>query len=128
MVILAAGLALLWCAAVAYTTWMLTHPPRRPYAAAVARGRPGDPGDLDRAFESWSVRSRGMDLPVGDVPGDDAAGPVVVMTHGWADSRVGGLVRLPSILPVASRVVLWDLPGHGEAPGTCRLGTVEAAG
>lgn len=106
---------------------MLSHPPRRTYASAVARGRPGDPGDLGRAFESWTFRSRGLDLPVWDVPGDNPRGPVIVMTHGWADSRIGGLVRLPSLLPLASRIVLWDTPGHGEAPGTCGLGMVEGA-
>ena len=127
ILLLSVGLAMLWCAVVAATAWMLTHPPRRTYASAVARGRAGDPGDLGRAFESWSVRSRGVDLPVWDVPGDAPTGPVIVMTHGWGDSRIGGLVRLPSLLPIASRVVLWDLPGHGEASGTCRLGMVEGS-
>jgi pimeloyl-ACP methyl ester carboxylesterase len=126
LIVLAIGLALLWAVVVASTAWMLTHPPRRTYASAVARGRPGDPGDLGRAFDSWSLRSGGVELPVWDVLGDAPGGPVIVMTHGWGDSRIGALVRLPSLLPIASRVVLWDLPGHGEASGTCRLGLRES--
>lgn len=127
LLLLAAGLAVFWTATVAYVAWMLSHPPRRTYAAAVARGRPGDPAELGLSFESWSFRSRGMDLPVWDIPGRNSAGPVVILTHGWADSRIGGLLRVPALLPHASRIVLWDLPGHGEAPGVCRLGTAEVS-
>jgi pimeloyl-ACP methyl ester carboxylesterase len=46
----------------------------------------------------------------------------VVLSHGWGDSRLGALSRVPSLLDRASRVIAWDMPGHGEAPGTCSLG------
>lgn len=122
------GGALTLIAAIAMVARSLTHPPRRTYGSAIARGLAGDPSELDppRLFEAWSFTSRGLDLPVWDIPGDDPAGPIVVLVHGWGDSRIGGLVRLFAVLPVASRVILWDLPGHGEAPGTCALGTREA--
>lgn len=124
---LLAGLALLWGAVVAWTAWMLMHPPRRTYAGAVARGVPGDPSELApaRAFRGWAFRAGGLELPVWEVEGEDPGGPVVVLTHGWADSRIGGLARVAALAPVASRLVLWDLPGHGEAPGLCRLGPPE---
>ena len=128
LTLLLTGLALLWLLGVAFVVWMLTHPPRRTYATAVARGVPGDPSEMasgSRAFEAWAFRGRGLEFPVWDVPGDKAGGPVVIMTSGWADSRVGGLVRLGCVLPSASRVILWDMPGHGEAPGICRLGVSE---
>ncbi|MEM0982972.1 MAG: alpha/beta hydrolase [Planctomycetota bacterium] len=105
------------------TACRLTRPPRRTYGWAVARGVPGDPSELDQplASESWTFQSRGRDLPVWDVAGLDPEGPVIVVTHGWGSSRIGTLVRLPALAEVASRVVLWDMPGHGDAPGACEL-------
>ena len=125
--LLAIGLAVYLLALVWHTMRRLTRPPRRTYASAVAQGRPGDPGEAmdGRAFETWSLKSRGLELPVWDVPGDDPRGPVIVVLHGWGDSRVGALSRLAVLAPHASRVVIPDLPGHGEAPGTCSLGTRE---
>jgi len=124
-------LAFLW--SVAWTIWRLTHPPRRTYASALARGRPGDPGELPagpggerRTFTSWPLRTiDGLDLPVWDMRGDDPAGPVLIMTHGWGDSRIGALTRAQPLFASVSRVVMWDLRGHGDAPGTSRLGTRE---
>lgn len=131
-ILLLEGLGVCVVAAVGYAAWTLTHPPRRTYASAVARGRPGHPGELPRAlgeaklaYESWTFRSRGRDLPVWDIPGGAPGGPAVIFSHGWGDSRIGGLTRLGEFLPLASRVVMWDMPGHGEAPGTCSLGTRE---
>ena len=127
--ILAIGLLLLWAGVVAGTAWMLTHPSRRTYASAVARGRPGDPSELDvpRRYESWSFASRGLQLPVWEIAGEHSGGPTIVMSHGWADSRIGALARVGALAPVASRIIAWDLAGHGEAPGRCSLGTNEVA-
>ncbi len=127
------GLIVGWAVVVIYTAWMLTHPPRRGYSYAVARGLPGDPGELrlPHAPEglraaSWPLRTAdGLDLPVWDVPGADAAGPTIIITHGWGDSRVVMLQRLAALAPFASRLLIFDLRGHGEAPGACRLGTAE---
>jgi uncharacterized protein len=127
-ILLLTGLGLIWAAGVGLTVWLLTHPPRRTYGSAVARGRPGDPSEMaeaPRGFERWTFRSRGMEFPVWDIPGEDPRGPVAIMTHGWADSKIGGLVRIGALAPVASRIVIWDQAGHGEAPGSCRLGTAE---
>jgi pimeloyl-ACP methyl ester carboxylesterase len=57
--------------------------------------------------------------------GDDPTAPIVVVTHGWGDSRVTMLGRAEVLAKFASRVVLWDLPGHGDAPGRCTLGAKE---
>ncbi|MDX2130994.1 MAG: alpha/beta hydrolase [Planctomycetota bacterium] len=130
-VLLAVGLGLAWLLVAGWTIATLVRPPRRTYASALARGRPGDPGELApgprgvRAWRSWTVRWGGLDLPVWEIDGDDREGPVVVLTHGWGDSRIGALTRAPHVLGRASSVVMWDLPGHGEAPGRCTLGERE---
>lgn len=107
--------------------WGLTHPPRRTYAAALGRGIAGLPDELapPLKYESWSFRSRGRDLPAWDVRGGDPAGPTVIFVHGWGDSRIGALVRMAALAPVAARLIAWELPGHGEAPGVSRLGKFE---
>jgi pimeloyl-ACP methyl ester carboxylesterase len=129
--LLALGLVLAFVAVTAYTAWMLTHPYRRTYASAVSKGRAGEPGELrradgtPRAFTSWELNWGALKLPVWDVTGDDPSGPVFVLSHGWGDSRIGALSRIEHLAPVASRLVMWDMPGHGEAPGRCSLGVRE---
>lgn len=126
--LLAIGYAIFVAFLIAYSAWSLTHPHRKTYAWAIARGRPGDPSELpgpERAFSVWNLDSRGRPLVVWDIQGDDPAGPTVILSHGWADSRLGGLTRIPFLAPAASRLILWDVRGHGEAPGACHLGTTE---
>lgn len=127
--LLAGGLLIYLGALAAFTLVRLIRPPRRSYAWAVSRGVPGDPRELDgggRAFESWTLGRAGLRLPVWDIAGDDPDGAVVVLTHGWGESRVLMLARAGAIAPVCARVVIWDLPGHGEARGICRFGGREA--
>ncbi len=117
-------------AMVAYTAWMLTHPPRRSEGFAIARSLPCTPAELTppRAFESWAFKCRDgrLELPVWDVRGDAPDGATIIVTHGWGESRVLALSRLDSLARAARRVLLWDLPGHGDAPpSTCALGTRE---
>ncbi|MBX3357512.1 MAG: alpha/beta fold hydrolase [Phycisphaeraceae bacterium] len=123
------GLAIMWALVVWFTVHALTHPPRRGLAWALARSRPADPAAFAtpegtaRPYETWSFRSRCMEFPVWDVPGDDESGPVLIVTPGWGDSRVVMLSRLPALLPVSRRVVMWDLAGQGDSPGIGALGT-----
>lgn len=126
------GLALAWLAVVLYTSRLLTRPPRRSYAYAVSRGKPGDPREClgpSTRFTSWSLRSpsSGEDLPVWDIVGEKQGGPTMIVSHGWGDSRVVMLARLAALMPHASRIILWDMPGHGDAPAGTRssLGTRE---
>ncbi len=116
-----------------WTLHRLLHPPRRTYASALAQGRPGQPDQLAarngqrRTFESWTITSHGHSLPVWDFPGDAPAGPVFILTHGWGDSRIGALTRAQALLPHSSRIIAWDMPGHGDAPddSACALGAHE---
>ncbi|XVJ60765.1 MAG: alpha/beta hydrolase [Tepidisphaera sp.] len=127
-VLLLVGLLIACFIGVSETVRVLRSPPSRTYSWAVARGRPGDPGELakPRVFREWSLEWSGLNLPAWDITGDVPEGPVVVVTHGWGDSRVTMLARADVLAKHASRVVVWDLPGHGDAPGRCGLGAVEA--
>ncbi len=127
ILLLAVGLVLYVLALVLKTAWMLAHPPRRSTAWALARSLPSDPGELPEPLEwsEWSFASRGVTLPAWDIAGRDPSGPVVVLTHGWGDSRVVGLPRAAGLAARASRLIAWEMPGHGQAPGSCALGLRE---
>lgn len=113
----------------------LRRPPRRSYAWAVARKRPGDPSEVPpptgpREFRSFTFDApasrRGssrLALPAWEIVGDDTNGPLVIYTPGWGDSKQGVLDRLSALAPIASRIVAWDPAGEGEAPSSCNLGT-----
>lgn len=117
----------------AWTAWWITHPPRRTFATALARGRAGDPSSLPAppsATREWSEETlmlAGARAPVWIVQGDAPRGPVIILSHGWGDSRIGALSRCQALLPFASRIIMWDMPGHGMASGVCSLGTREVA-
>lgn len=127
LLLLLAGLV----TAIALTTVMLihrlTHPPRKTYAWAVSRSKPGTPAELSppRAFEPTLLRLNSSELPAWRIPGDDPTGPLIIHTPGWGDSRLGVLPRLHALTPHASHVITWDPPGLGEAEGTCHLGVLE---
>lgn len=123
------GLGLL--IAIALGAWITGHhlrrPPRKTYGWALARNLPGEPGELDDplAFEALELDLRADDpklkpfgrSPVWDIQGRDPSGPVIIWTPGWGDSRVGALARIRHLAPVARRVIAWDPPGQGDAPG-----------
>ena len=125
--LLALGAILFVLSASAGTAWFLTHPPRRTLAWAVSRALPADPSQLtqSRAFRSWTMPREGVVLHAWEMPGDRADGPTVILTHGWGDSRLGALARVPLACSLASSVIAWDLRGHGESSGVCTLGTHE---
>ncbi|HBS27959.1 MAG TPA: hypothetical protein DEB06_00570 [Phycisphaerales bacterium] len=128
--LLALGLAIALCWAVWLVYRRLRRPPRKTYASAVARGRPGDPSECHppRAWREFSFRApvdraRFAELSAWEIMGDDRLGPVIVCTPGWGDSRLGALVRLRALGAVSSRVIAWDPAGSGESPGLCNLGS-----
>jgi len=125
LLLLALGAAIFYLSASAGTLWFLTHPPRRTAAWAIAKSLPSDPSQLatPRAFQAWTLRRRGLDLHAWDIVGDRPDGPTIVLTHGWGDSRFGALSRVPLACSLASRVIAWDLAGHGDSSGVCTLGT-----
>lgn len=127
MQLLAIGFIVGMVTLILYTAWMLTHPHRRTYAWAISRSEPGDPGELEEplSFESDQLDAEHGIVPIWDIKGRNPDGPLVLMTHGWGSSRQGALKRLAGIIEHSSRIIAWDLPGHGEAPGMARMGIDE---
>ncbi len=131
--LLLTGLALAGMLVLMFTMHRLRHPPRKTYAWALARNRPGDPSELDvpRDFEEYELpldeRRPSSRTPIWDIAGDASDGPVVIFSPGWGDSRIGVLPRLCGFTPFASRIIAWEPPGHGDASGLCALGTREPA-
>ncbi|MFG0252158.1 MAG: alpha/beta hydrolase [Phycisphaerales bacterium JB038] len=121
---------LLWLAlTIGFVLHLLTHPKRKGYGWAVARGLPAEPNEGDfpsAAVDEWTVRSRGVDLPVWAITNPSRpTGPTLVLCHAWGESRVSLLDWAEALYPHAGRLVLWDMPGHGEAAGTSTLGMRE---
>ncbi len=127
LTLLGAGLVLFLGGLTWITARSLIRPPRRTYAWAVANNRPGDPNELDkpRPFESWTFTSGGIEFAVWEITGDAPDGPTLVCSHGWSDSMIGALGRMHGLAASASRVITWDMRGHGESPGVCQHGTGE---
>lgn len=132
-ILLITGLAVAIAIAVARTAWVLCNPPRRGYAFAVSRSLPGTPAEVPPSmggpfeFREWVHRDSSLNIecPVWEIPGANRAGAVVVMTHGWGESRIHALPRVEPFRLHAAAIILWDLPGHGDARGRCSLGTRE---
>jgi len=64
--------------------------------------------------------ARSIVLPWWFVEGQGSGTMLVI--HGWGRSRWDSLRRLPWLLVHAASIVLPDLRGHGEAPGTTSIG------
>lgn len=133
LTLLAIGLAIALALAVWFVMHRISHPPRRTSAWALAKGRPSDPSELDeplefRAFDlSLACKGRARKYPAWEITGKNPDGPVAIMTPGWGDSRLGMLARIDAIASECSRIVAWDPPGHGEAPGRWTMGVREPA-
>ena len=93
----------------------LGRPPRKGLGRALARGLAADPGELGHRYTE-----RLVDLPDGErtplwrIEGHRAAGPLVVITHGWGDSRYGALSWVGLFLPIARAVGIYDMRAHGD--------------
>lgn len=113
----------------------LLEPPRRTLAWAVSRSWPATPAEMDEArfgttgvpWRHIEVRARDgkLRLSVWEITGRLSTGPTAVLTHGWADSKLSALARIEPLLDTCSRVIAWDLPGHGESSGVSEMGRSE---
>jgi len=125
--LLLAGLLLLYLGLCLVLGYALLHPPRIAAGAAAGRGWFIDPEDAGFDCDDWMLETAdGLRLPIWEVRHPEQPdGPVVIFSHCWGGSRRESLQRVGFVFDLASRVVLWDMRGHGEAEGTSRLGTIE---
>ncbi|QYK47341.1 MAG: alpha/beta fold hydrolase [Phycisphaeraceae bacterium] len=127
LLVLGLALSILWL--IAFTMRSLARPPRRTEAWAIARSRPSDPSELahPRSFESIRIAHNAPEsAPAWIIAGDNPAGPVLIFCHGWGESKMDILQRLDAVAPLCSKMISWDMPGHGEAPrGSTPLGASE---
>ena len=94
----------------------MQQPKRMTYGVMLAHRLPADPKELGYESEELSFRFEdGTQSPGWIVKGEKENGPTIVFSHGLADSRYGSLIRLHALVPFASRVVLYDMRGHGDS-------------
>lgn len=94
----------------------MTHPERRTYASALAHDMATEPAELNFVGEAMEFRfDDGTMSPGWIVNGTSDNGVTIIFTHGWSDSRYGGLSRVPELAAFASRIVVYDMRGHGDS-------------
>ena len=127
LIFLATTVVLLTLIGTVAVIYKLQHPVRKTYAYALAKGLPTEPSELglsytDRRFEF----SDGTVTSGWVIDGLLVDGPICVVTHGWSSSRYASLLKVPLLASFTSRVVVYDMRGHGESSaGVCGVGTSE---
>lgn len=109
--------------------WQMNRPRRKTMGVALAMGGVVEPADLGLEAEAVTFNlADGSASPGWIITGDAPAGPTVVVVHGHRDSRFGSLYRAEMLRRYARTVVVFDLPGHGDAAArTCGMGQREMA-
>ena len=103
-------------------------PERKTVGWALGRGSPADPAVWGLPTREWDHCHEGASCPVFDIGVDDPGAPTAIVLHGFARSRYDALARLSPVLPHVKRVLMPDLPGHGDAIGRgTRIGSDEDA-
>lgn len=127
LILLSAGLAVLVIAGTFCVVRGMLHPPRRTYAFTLARKLPSDPVELGLIGTETTFNFRdGTRSPAWIFEGRAPDGPVIIITHGWSSGRYPSLNRAALVTRFASRVVLYDMRGHGDSTAPCcRMGTTE---
>ena len=128
LVLFAAAYGVLLALMVGGVLWQMNRPRRKTLGVSLAMGGPGDPADLEMIGREVTFNlADATGSPGWIIDGRRADGPVAVVVHGHRDSRYGSLYRAQMLLPYTSAVVVFDLPGHGDAEaGSCRMGGREA--
>ena len=117
---------LLWAGAVGGVVREALRPERKTIGWALGRGLPSEPTAWGLPGQEWDFEFDGTRCPVFEIGDTDPSAPTVIFLHGFARSRYDSLARIGPLLPHARRVILPDLPGHGDARGrSTRLGTDE---
>ena len=127
LILFATAAALIIAVATLVLIQQLLRPARKTYAVALARRLATEPSELNfESYEQTFTFPDGLSSPGWVIDGHDANGPVVVVTHGWGDSRYGSLTRATVLAPFVSKLVMYDLRGHGESTApVSKLSTIE---
>ncbi len=114
--------------ATGWVAYACLHPKRKTYAYALANNWPTDPRQLGFEFiEQQFQLADGTATTGWIIQGTQCNGPLIVMTHGWNSSRYAMLHRVPVMTPFASRVLVYDLRGHGDSTASItHMGTTES--
>ncbi len=105
----------------------MIHPSRKTYAVALGRGWPTSPADMGLESTEQTFRFRDDSTSPGwIITGEKPDGPLIILTHGWSNSRYGALMKAGRLTQWASRVVVYDMRGHGDQTAKiCQLGATE---
>lgn len=98
----------------AVIVYQIVRPRRRTFARALAHGLPTDPADLELNAEDVTFNLPGNHTTPGwIIHGQQHDAPAAIVLHGHGDSIYGALRFAQQLAPHASRVVVFDWPGHG---------------
>jgi len=105
-VFVVAALVLVAVAVVDRIALGMMRPARRP----VAR----EPDALGMEFTEWTIPGD-PPLEAWEISGQDPAGPVVIVSHGWSANAAVVLPLAQAAAAVSARVVAFDVRGHGRS-------------
>jgi uncharacterized protein len=107
--------------------YRMEHPDRLTLGVAIGRRMATEPSELGMTGRELTFRFPDDSTSPGWViDGNEPAGPMVILVHGWSNSRLGALAKARRIWPHAGKVVVFDLRGHGESTARiCEFGAAE---
>jgi pimeloyl-ACP methyl ester carboxylesterase len=118
LLILLGAAALIWMLIISIgIAWSIARPARVTEAWAMARQLPADPGEASLDFEeAHFTDADGVGRPVWLIEGRRDDGPILLMLHAWAESRINMLQWAIKLQPTCGAMALFDRRGHGECP------------
>lgn len=121
--LLAVVLAMLLGVGVYLMAMFLLRPPRMTDGKAAYLLKRLSPGDLGLTYSTTTYRVRdeasGGTIPIAAwwIPHPHAQGKCVIIVHGYADAKVGGIAWAPTWHALGWNILAIDLRAHGESGG-----------
>ncbi|HAI12421.1 MAG TPA: hypothetical protein DCM28_12000 [Phycisphaerales bacterium] len=129
VILFATALGVIWLTGAWMLVHSMMHPSRKTYGVVVAREGVTEPSELNLlAQEVTFTFTDDSTSPAWIIEGAKLDGPTIILTHGWTNSRYGSLYKAARMVPWASRVVVYDMRGHGDNTAkVCTVGQLEPA-